>query len=624
MQKYLYLSLLCLIVSTGCDNREGSLLKEDMLDAQMVSANSDDLAGTMEFVFSDSRFDRKEFEQTISTGLNRWVSDITKNEELKNDWEISDEAKKLVEANDNLAVLDRVDEVSFLDSDGYFIQQAAWLKKISERVLSSEQLATFELYRLAADNFEEGDEDSAFDEIVARLNPNCPDEHASELANAIRLFDWVSRNIQLLEPVEIADDDLFDNLLVTDVNKSAEETIEFYSDPANRPAGGIRGLGYTYYPYQTLVYGRGDYIEKAKLFMVLCHQAGLDTVMLAVKNSDGNELPWLPAVLLGDQLYLFDSQLGLPLPGEKLGSVATLSEVRENSELLTGLNLSLEESTRDKTDYRVTPEQVKEVTALAYISPIGVSRRMKFLNDRLIGDQRMILTSNTNETLESVGKLKNVTGKLWNIGFKTQQFRSTIDAAIKEAEFDSAMQKKLDWYYSDEWYIDTWVRYRTARNLYFIGKFETERNSSDKSAIEMFNKLMYSDETIASLDTNVQIQYQLKIRRKGQTNAEFQERLEGVKTQLRLVRRDAGLFLAQSCFDFGNIGTCANWLRRVKETGYSERWNTGLDYLTGRSFEATKEYDRAVEVYGKGEHAQFHGNLIRARMLKAAKENLAN
>ena len=136
MQKYLYLSLLCLIVSTGCDNREGSLLKEDMLDAQMVSANSDDLARTMEFVFSDSRFDRKEFEQTISTGLNRWVSDITKNEELKNDWEISDEAKKLVEANDNLAVLDRVDEVSFLDSDGYFIQQAAWLKKISERVLS--------------------------------------------------------------------------------------------------------------------------------------------------------------------------------------------------------------------------------------------------------------------------------------------------------------------------------------------------------------------------------------------------------------------------------------------------------------------------------------------------------
>ena len=44
--------------------------------------------------------------------------------------------------------------------------------------------------------------------------------------------------------------------------------------------------------------------------------------MLAVKDADGNEVPWLPAVLLGDQLYLFDSQLGLPIPGEKLGSVA--------------------------------------------------------------------------------------------------------------------------------------------------------------------------------------------------------------------------------------------------------------------------------------------------------------
>ena len=170
---------------------------------------------------------------------------------------------------------------------------------------------------------------------------------------------------------------------------------------------------------------------------------------------------------------------------------------------------------------------------------------------------------------------------------------------------------------------DSYVRYRTARNLYFIGKFETERNSSDRSAIELFNRLMYSDETIASLDTNEQIQYLLNIRQEGQTNAEFQNRLQGMKNQLRLIRRDAGLFLAQSCFDFGNIGTCANWVKRVKETGYSERWNTGLEYLTARSFEATKEYDRAIEIYEKGEHDQFHGNLVRARMLKAAKEKIA-
>ena len=131
MQKYLYLFLVCLIASIGCDNREGLLLQEDMLDAQMVSANFDDLSRTMEFIYSDSRFDRKEFEEKISTGLNRWVSEITKDEQPQDDWKLSDEAKQLVEANNNLAVLDRVDEVSFLDSDGYFIQQAAWLKKLS-------------------------------------------------------------------------------------------------------------------------------------------------------------------------------------------------------------------------------------------------------------------------------------------------------------------------------------------------------------------------------------------------------------------------------------------------------------------------------------------------------------
>ena len=623
MQKYLYLFLVCLIVSTGCDNREGLLLQEDMLDAQMVSANFDDLSRTMEFVFGDSRFDRKEFEEKISSGLNRWVSEVTKDEQPQDDWKLSEEAKQLVAANNNLAVLDRVDEVSFLNSDGYFIQQAAWMKKIGERVLSSEKLAPFELYRLAADDFQEGDAGNGLDEIVAKLNPNCPQENVDKLTDAIQLFDWVSRNIQLLPTIEIEAEELTGNLLITDVKKSPEEIMEFYSAPANRPAGGIRGLGYTHYPYQTLVYGRGDFVEKAKLFMALCHQSEIDAVMLAVKDSDGNEIPWLPAVLLGDQLYLFDSQLGLPLPGEQLGSIATLAEVRENGDLITALNLSLEESTRDETDYRITAEQVKEVTALVYATPTGVSRRMKFLNDRLIGDQRMRLTTDESDTLEKAGQLENVSAKLWDIGFKTQQFRAAVNTAIQEAEFDTALQKKLQWYYSDEQYIDSYVRYRTARNLYFIGKFETERNTTEKSAIELFNRLMYSDETIASLDTNEQIQYLLNIRQEGQTSAEFQNRLQGMKNRLRLIRRDAGLFLAQSCFDFGNVGTCANWVKRVKETGYSERWNTGLEYLTARAFEATKEYDRAIEIYEKGEHDQFHGNLVRARMLKAAREKIA-
>ena len=619
MQKYLYLSLVCLIVSVGCNKRD--LLKEDMLDAQMVSANIDSLQRTLDFVFSDSRFDRKEFEQQIEVGLNRWVSEVIKDGKVEDDWGLSSESEALVEANKNLAVLDRVDEVSFLSSDGYFVQQAAWLKLIGQRVLSAEKLGTYELYRLAAGKEEVEDSVEAFDEIVAELNPDCSEENAPQLANAIGLFDWVTRNIQLDPSVEIEVEQLAQNLVVTDITKTPEETIEFYTDLTNRPAGGIRGLGYNHFPYQTLVFGRGDFVEKAKLFMLLCHQSGLDSVMLTVKDADGNEVPWLPAVLLGDQLYLFDSQLGLPLPGEKLGSVATLAQVQKNGKLLNGLDLTLEESTRDETDYRVTAEQVQEVTALVYTSPIAVSRRMKFLEDRLLGDQRMRLTIDTDQVVKAVDKLENVSAKLWDIGFKTEQFRSVVSSAIKEAKFDSSLRDKLGWYYDNESYIDSFVRYRTARNLYFIGKFETDRNARDYSAIEAFNALMYSDETIASLDTNMRVQYRLGIRKDaGQSNEDFQRSLNGVKGQMRLIRRDTGLFLAQSCFDFGNIGTCANWLKRVAEKGYSERWNTGLNYLTARSFEATKEYDRAIEVYKKGEDAQFHGDLIRARLLKAAKE----
>ena len=243
MQKYLYLSLVCLIVSVGCNKRD--LLKEDMLDAQMVSANIDSLQRTLDFVFSDSRFDRKEFEQQIEVGLNRWVSEVIKDGKVEDDWGLSSESEALVEANKNLAVLDRVDEVSFLSSDGYFVQQAAWLKLIGQRVLSAEKLGTYELYRLAAGKEEVEDSVEAFDEIVAELNPDCSEENAPQLANAIRLFDWVTRNIQLDPSVEIEVEQLAQNLVVTDITKTPEETIEFYTDLANRPAGGIRGLAIT-------------------------------------------------------------------------------------------------------------------------------------------------------------------------------------------------------------------------------------------------------------------------------------------------------------------------------------------------------------------------------------------
>ena len=56
-------------------------------------------------------------------------------------------------------------------------------------------------------------------------------------------------------------------------------------------------------------------LQRARIFILLARQLHIDAVMLGIETRSGRPRAWLPAVLLGDQLYLFDTQLGLPIPG---------------------------------------------------------------------------------------------------------------------------------------------------------------------------------------------------------------------------------------------------------------------------------------------------------------------
>ena len=66
-----------------------------------------------------------------------------------------------------------------------------------------------------------------------------------------------------------------------------------------------------------MLYGRGDYAERAKLMMLMLRQMEIDSVLLTVGET---AKPWAVAVSIGKEYYLFDTKLGLPIPGEKIGS----------------------------------------------------------------------------------------------------------------------------------------------------------------------------------------------------------------------------------------------------------------------------------------------------------------
>ena len=185
-------------------------------------------------------------------------------------------------------------------------------------------------------------------------------EGFNDVARATALFDWTVRNIQL-EP----DDD---------------------SVPRR--------------PWQTLLYGRGTAEQRAWVFARLGRQLGLDVVILSIPPAaaaDGKSAPktaaakfWLPALFSEGQLYLFDTRLGLPIPGPDGKGVATLEQVRKDDALLRKLDI-------DGAKYPVTAESLKSVEIDLVADPFSLSRRASQMEANLSGDDRLILAAKPSE-----------------------------------------------------------------------------------------------------------------------------------------------------------------------------------------------------------------------------------
>ena len=597
--------LLGLMLVAGCRPAPDPML--DMLDSQLSTLKTDDLSRSMELVFSEERFDQGQFQQKVSSNLNRWAQLETDQADAEQ-WSLDPLAQPLIEQYASLPVVSRSEEMSYLNSDAYYIQEIAWMEKLAQRIIASDNLKMFEIYRLAADNYEPtGQEENALATIMNRIHPDLSGEQAEQLASAVKLFDWVVRNVQLTAVADLSEEEVEAQRLNPDVD-----------DPAG---SGTPGAGYQHFPWQVLMFSRGDYVERAKAFVLMMNLIGLDTVMLATHQEDGEgnkvEQLWCPAVAIGGEYYLFDTKLGLPIPAGQPVKVATLSELRKNPEWLTQLDLTAEESLKEGTNYWVTPEQLDDLVGLVYFSPEAVSKRFHYLESKLTAGKQLKLAANPTELVARLPKTDGLKIAMWDIGFETHSYRQAVEEAVKKAVEVDVLRNKLAWYFTNEAYIHDFTLYRTARSKYFNGNFETVRGDLKANAIELFYALMYDDDRINSLGTNKGLQRMLGLYQEDASVLEFRQRIESVQAQMRLVRRDAGYFLAECHVDEGNVGTAINWLDRLRATPGDNRWEDGINYLLGRCHEARKEYEVAIKIYANDqESVQFYGNLLRARMLK--------
>jgi len=142
-------------------------------------------------------------------------------------------------------------------------------------------------------------------------------------------------------------------------------------------------------PFGIAMLGDGNSHDRAWLFANLLRQFRIDSVILRCGDQPRF---WLFGVLLGEEVYLFDTNLGLPIPADRtqpngvaIDRPATLKQVVQDSTLLSGL-------AGDATHpYPVTANSL----AAAKIEVVGSTsfwaQRMRHLQMSLAGEESIVL-----------------------------------------------------------------------------------------------------------------------------------------------------------------------------------------------------------------------------------------
>ncbi|MCO6459460.1 MAG: tetratricopeptide repeat protein, partial [Pirellulaceae bacterium] len=374
--------------------------------------------------------------------------------------------------------------------------------------------------------------------------------------------------------------------------------------PSLGAARGVPGPGYIHYPWQTMLYGHGDAWARARVFILLCRQQQLDAVMLAL-DAPGRRpspYPWLPAVLLGEQLFLFDPQLGLPLPGPDGRGIATLAQVREDPALLESLDVGT------TYVYPVRANQIQSLMALVDASPPALSRQMEMVERRLAGDDKLVLTVSPSRLARQLADVPGIQATaLWDVPFETEQFRAVLP---RLAANNPELAREL---FRGELIYEGSHPLVMGRRLAFRGVFESTPDQVGAKA--MFLDSRTPDSIIDNLERDSEAR--MRIGLEGNLPADpvaARNLLENTRILLRESRQLASFWLGLAQYDTGRYPDAIDWLdKRTLQADPQGRWAGGARYNLGRTYEVLGQFERARELYFADDSPQAHGNRVRAR-----------
>lgn len=402
-----------------------------------------------------------------------------------------------------------------------------------------------------------------------------------DLTRARRVFDWIVKQIQLVPAGSLG----------------SNQASQVYSRPYDLL---VRGMG---------TESQGFWAERAWLFMALCRQLGIDVGLLTYSKGnvveplipkgqfgmDATGLPelggsaadrppiiWVCAALIGDEAYLFDARVGLPIPGPGGEGVATLRQAMADSSILDQMDLpGLAAYETSRASLLASPTKIGVLldSSRGYFTP-----KMKMLQAELSGGNRTILYRDPVEQRDRFAEaLGDRLGEvdLWTMPLEVETRLFT------DPQFVAATQQSLFFF-------------RGEMPLLYARIKQLRGDLAE--AVSDYVGFRFSDATRLVTDKDVTIP------------APVQEGLDVYSTY----------YLALAHLERENLDQAELMFRKtlemLPEPGpgepfyYMFRW--GAHANLGRIYEAMGDDRRAIAHYTQNDPTmQYHGNLLKAREL---------
>lgn len=377
-----------------------------------------------------------------------------------------------------------------------------------------------------------------------------------DVTRAQRLFDWTVRNIEFPRDGELGADD------------------------QGRP------IEAHHVPYETLFFGRGGPIDRAWTFMLLARQLDIDTVLLYVsRGPDSQPQPWCVGALVGDDIYLFDPSLGLPVPGPNGQGVATLKQALEDDAVLRQLDLSPDRP------YPLKSSELQGVIAMIEASPGYLSRRMKVLEAGLTGERKLVLTAEPSRVAERLKDSPGVSkSQLWMLPLERRANQaSPANVAAMQREVAPYLIGVLP-----EDFRPVAAALQRGRILHLKGILAA--GEGEPSANRYYQAARMADSDIAKAPLN-----------------------PAQRLVLERAKDDASYWLGLVAYDRGRYDAAADHFqkRTIDAEGDAKRWEAGAYYNLGRAREAQGELEEAAKAYeASPDPRQHYGNQLRAKLAR--------